>query len=132
VFSFGATGALYAQITQGLPSRSFSPPTAQRRRALLWTGSASRGQSFTYAVGKAVLYGPALDVTDGEAVLRAGGFNYIAIADPATAPYGAAAVAIIEKLGLTAASRPSRWSAQTSRRRCSSSIAAMLNWVSWR
>ena len=27
VFSFGATGQFYTQITQGAPFRSFSPPT---------------------------------------------------------------------------------------------------------
>jgi molybdate transport system substrate-binding protein len=106
VFSFGATGALYAQITQGAPFQVFLSADAATPARAIVDGFGVAGTDFTYAAGKAVLHGPALDVTDGEAVLRAGGFNYIAIADPATAPYGAAAVAIIEKLGLTAALTP--------------------------
>jgi molybdate transport system substrate-binding protein len=34
-------------------------------------------------------------------VLQGGGFQHIAIADPATAPYGAAAIAVIAALGAT-------------------------------
>ena len=42
---------------------------------------------------------PTLDVTDGAAVLAAGAFQHLAIADPKTAPYGAAAVEAMSKLG---------------------------------
>ncbi len=40
------------------------------------------------------------------AVLTANGFQHIAIADPATAPYGAAGVEVIEKLGPTGRTTP--------------------------
>ena len=91
VISSGATGALYTQITQGAPFEVFlaadnkRPAAGGRPRA-----SVSTARVFTYAVGKVVLYSTTLDVTDGEAVLKAGAFQHIAIADPKTAPYGAA------------------------------------------
>jgi len=53
-----------------------------------------------------VLYSPSLDLTDGAAVLKAGDFQHIAIADPKTAPYGAAGLEVVEKLGLTEAITP--------------------------
>jgi len=39
-------------------------------------------------------------------VLKADAFQHIAIADPKAAPYGAAAMAVFDKLGLTAAVTP--------------------------
>lgn len=106
IFSFGATGALYTQITQGAPFQVFLAADSKTPARAIVDGLGAEGTGFTYAVGKAVLYSPTFDVTDGEAVLQAGAFSHVAIADPATAPYGAAAVAIIDKLGLTAALRP--------------------------
>jgi len=55
---------------------------------------------FTYAVGKLVLFSTTLDLSQGEATLRSGKFHKIAIANPATAPYGAAAVEAMKALGL--------------------------------
>jgi molybdate transport system substrate-binding protein len=68
-------------------------------------GFAVEGTVFTYAVGKLVLYGPGIDVTDGEAVLKAGAFEHLAIADPDTASYGAAAMQVLDALGLAEALR---------------------------
>jgi len=39
-------------------------------------------------------------------VLKTGDFTHLAIANPKTAPYGAAATAVIDKLGLTARLQP--------------------------
>jgi molybdate transport system substrate-binding protein len=105
-FSFGATGALYTQITQGAPFEVFLSADAKRPAQAVSEGFGVEDSVFTYAIGKVVLYGPALDVTDGAAVLAAGNFQKIAIADPSTAPYGAAAVEAIGELGLTDALSP--------------------------
>ena len=100
--SFGATGALFAQITQGAPFDVFLSADDKRTKTAINDGFGVDGTEFTYAVGKLVLYSPTLDVTDGAAVLEAGAFQHIAIADPRAAPYGAAAMAVLDTLGLTA------------------------------
>lgn len=101
VFSFGATGALYTQITQAAPFDAFFSADAKRSKTAIDEGFGVAGTDFTYAVGKVVLYSPTLDVTDGAAVLKGGAFQHIAIADPKTAPYGVAGIAVLEGLGLT-------------------------------
>lgn len=106
VISAGATGALYTQITQGAPFEVFLAADNKRPAQAVAEGFGVEGSVFTYAVGRVVLYSAILDVADGEAVLEAGTFQHIAIADPKTAPYGAAAMAVIEALGLAAALTP--------------------------
>jgi molybdate transport system substrate-binding protein len=100
-FSFGATGALYTQITQGAPFEVFLSADNKRPTQAVKDGLGVDGSVFTYAVGAVVLYAPGIDVTDGKAVLAAGAYQHLSIADPKTAPYGAAAVETLEKLGLT-------------------------------
>lgn len=98
--SFGSTGTLYTQATQGAPFEVFLSADNTRPEQAVKDGIGVDGTVFTYAVGTLVLYSPSLDLSDGEAVLAAGAFNHIAIADPATAPYGAAAVQTLDRLGL--------------------------------
>jgi molybdate transport system substrate-binding protein len=104
--SFGATGALYTQITQAAPFDVFLSADDKRTKTAIKDGYAVDGTDFTYAVGKVVLYSPTIDVTDGEAVLKANVFQHLAIADPKAAPYGAAGMSVLEKLGLTTAVTP--------------------------
>jgi len=105
-FSFGATGALYTQITQAAPFEVFLSADNKRPAQAVTDGLGVEGTVFTYAVGKVVLYSPTLDVTDGAAVLKANAFQHIAVADPKTAPYGKAGLEAVEKLGLTDAITP--------------------------
>ncbi len=104
--SFGATGALYTQISQAAPFDVFLSADNKRTAQAIKDGFGVDGTDFTYAVGKVVLYSPTIDVTDGEAVLKANAFQHIAIADPKAAPYGAAGMATLDKLGLTEAVTP--------------------------
>jgi molybdate transport system substrate-binding protein len=104
--SFGATGTLYTQITQGAPFEVFLSADNKRPKQAVTEGLGVDGTVFTYAVGTLVLFSPTLDVADGSATLAAGGFDHLAIADPRTAPYGAAAVQAIDRLGLAAAIEP--------------------------
>jgi len=104
--SFGATGALYTQITQDGPFDVFLSADDKRTGIAIKDGFGVEGTEFTYAVGKVVLYSPTIDVTDGAAVLKGGAFEHIALADPRAAPYGAAGVAVLDKLGLAAAVTP--------------------------
>lgn len=99
--SFGSTGALYTQITQAAPFDVFLSADDKRTATAIRDGFGVVGTDFTYAVGKVVLYSPAIDLTEGEEVLKSNAFQHIAIADPKAAPYGAAGLAVLEALGLT-------------------------------
>jgi molybdate transport system substrate-binding protein len=105
-YSFGATGLLYTQISQGAPFEVLLAADAERPRRAVAGGLGVEGTVFTYAIGALALYSTSLDLSDGKAVLEAGDFDKVAIADPATAPYGRAAQETIEALGLTDAITP--------------------------
>lgn len=98
--SFGATGGLYAQITQGAPFAILLAADADRPALAVESGFGIAGTVFTYAIGRLAAYSPTLDVSDGVATLSAGNFSHVAIADPETAPYGAAALEALAALGL--------------------------------
>ncbi|MBN9317188.1 MAG: molybdate ABC transporter substrate-binding protein [Devosia sp.] len=100
-FSFGATGQLYTQLSQGAPFEVFLAADDKRPALAVQEGFGVAGTVFTYAVGKVVLYSPTIDVTDGAAVLKANAFQHLAVADPRTAPYGAAGMQVLDRLGLT-------------------------------
>jgi len=105
-YSFGATGQLYTQITQGAPFEVFLSADDVRPAQAVTEGLGVEGSVFTYAIGALALYSTSLDLANGKAVLEAGDFDKVAIADPATAPYGRAAIEAVEALGLTAAIAP--------------------------
>ncbi len=95
--SAGSTGKLYAQIRNGAPFDVFLAADAERPLRLEREGLAVAGSRFTYAVGRLVLWSPRPGrFDDGLAWLRAGEFRRIALANPATAPYGRAARQFLE------------------------------------
>ena len=106
VLSFGATGQFYAQITQGAPFDVLVSADQATPAKAISEGHAVAGSAFTYSVGKLVLYSKTLDVSSGDKAMRDGKFGKIAIANPATAPYGAAAIETLTGLGLLGALRP--------------------------
>ena len=53
-----------------------------------------------------MLCGKATDVTKGEAVLKDNAFTKLSIANPTSAPYGAAAIETMKKLGVYEALQP--------------------------
>lgn len=98
--SFGSSGQFYAQIAHGAPYQVFLSADAARPAKAEQAGLGVPGTRFTYAVGRLVLFSKHPGLVDpAGAVLRSGRFSRIAIADPATAPYGAAAVQTLQKLG---------------------------------
>jgi molybdate transport system substrate-binding protein len=107
VLSFGATGQLDSQIRQGAPFEVFLSADVERPRRLVVDGKAGPGAPVIYACGRLVLYStrPGLVDNRGE-VLRRGGFAHLAIADPALAPYGAAAVELMRRRGVHDALKP--------------------------
>lgn len=97
--SFGSSGQFYAQIANGAPFEVFLSADRERPEKAEAEGLAVAGSRFTYAVGRLALYSKTPGLVDGKgAVLKAGRFNKIAIADPKTAPYGVAAVETMKKL----------------------------------
>ena len=107
ILSFGATGKFYAQITNGAPFEVFLSADDTTPAKLEKEGAAVSGSSFTYATGKLVLWSAKLGAVDLQGdVLEKGEFKTLAIAAPKLAPYGAAAVETLAKLGLTAAVGP--------------------------
>jgi molybdate transport system substrate-binding protein len=105
--SFGSSGAFYAQIAHGAPFEVFLSADAERPQKAEQAGLGVAGTRFTYAVGRLALYSKRPGLVDGKgAVLKAGRFDRLAIANPTTAPYGAAAVETLRRLGLWVALEP--------------------------
>lgn len=104
-FSFGATGALYTQITQGAPFDALLSADAATPARLADEGHGDGKSVFSYAIGKLVLFSTIEGLATGPESLE-GAFANIAIAEPAAAPYGAAAIETLDALGLTETLRP--------------------------
>jgi len=107
VVASGATGKFYAQIRNGAPFEVLLSADDETPARLEAEGQVVAKSRFTYAVGRLVLWSAKANYVDATgAVLKTGDFTHLAIANPKTAPYGAAAVAVIDKLGLTARLQP--------------------------
>ena len=106
LLSFGASGAFFTQITHDAPFQVFLSADEERPKAAVAQGFAAPGSVFTYAVGRLVLWSRVLDVSKGEETLKAGAFSRLSIANPAAAPYGAAAVETMKALGVYDALQP--------------------------
>jgi molybdate transport system substrate-binding protein len=101
VISAASSGQLYAQIKQGAPFDVFLSADSERPKLLESEGLAVSGSRFTYAIGTLVLWSPRAGVVDakGEA-LRSAQLHMLAIADPKSAPYGAAAQQVLIAMNL--------------------------------
>ncbi|KQY30910.1 molybdate ABC transporter substrate-binding protein [Caulobacter sp. Root487D2Y] len=107
VLSFGASGQFYTQMAHGAPYEVFLSADAERPRKAEQEGLAVAGTRYTYAVGRLVLYSKTPGLVDAKgAVLGSDRFVKLAIADPAAAPYGRAAVETLRKLKLYDALAP--------------------------
>lgn len=106
VLSFGSSGQFYAQITQDAPFQIMLSADEERPRKLVEDGLGVADSRFTYAIGKLVLWSKTQDFVKGEDTLKTSAFNKLSIANPAAAPYGAAAVETLKALGLYDALQP--------------------------
>ena len=105
--STASTGKFYSQIVGGAPFEVFLAADDETPKRLLAENHAVAGTRFTYAIGKLVLWSarPGL-VDDQGAVLASDRFRYLAVANPKTAPYGAAAHQVLKARGLAEALAP--------------------------
>jgi molybdate transport system substrate-binding protein len=103
----GSTGKFYAQIVAGAPFELLIAADDETPKKLIAEGQAVAGSNFTYAIGKLVLWSAKPGFVDAQgAVLGSGRFAHLAIANPKVAPYGAAALQVIEARGLGEALAP--------------------------
>lgn len=101
VLAFGSTGKFYAQIRNGAPFQVLLAADDETPARLDKEGLTAPGTRFTYAIGRLVLWSRQSGLVDDKGeILRKGRFERLAIADPRLAPYGAAAVESLTKLGL--------------------------------
>src|SRR5690606_7003570 len=100
ILSFGATGQLYTQIIQGAPFEVFLAADDERPALAVSEGHGVDGSVFTYAIGQLVLYSAEPQRVNEAETLKANDFERLAIANPETAPYGAAAVETLQALGV--------------------------------
>ena len=105
--SYGSTGKFYAQIANGAPFQVLLAADDETPAKLIKEGNAVPGSAFTYAIGKLVLWSadPKRVDTKGE-VLKKGGFKHLSLANPKTAPYGAAGMQVMSKLGVADSIKP--------------------------
>lgn len=98
----GATGKLYAQISEGAPFAVLLSADAKAPAKLEDEGNAVAGTRFTYAVGKLSLWSADADRigTDPKAALTAPDTLHVAIANPDLAPYGVAAREALTAMGV--------------------------------
>jgi molybdate transport system substrate-binding protein len=99
--TYSSTGSLYGQIVNGAPYDVFLSADEETPRLLFEKGVS--GKLLLYATGRVVLWGGGKEICgakDWKEALRRPGVRKIAIANPVTAPYGAAAEAALKKSGL--------------------------------
>ena len=99
--AFGATGKFYAQIKNGAPFAVLLAADDETPTRLEKEGLAMAGTRFTYAVGRLALWSKQPNFVDDKGeILRSNRFEKLAIADPKLAPYGAAAMEVIQRMGM--------------------------------
>jgi molybdate transport system substrate-binding protein len=105
--ALGSTGRFYAQVRSGAPFEVLLAADDETPARLEQEGLAVAGTRFTYAIGRLALWSadPALVDRQGD-VLRQAPRAKLAIADPKLAPYGAAALEALDRLGVRAGWEP--------------------------
>jgi molybdate transport system substrate-binding protein len=105
--AFGSTGKFYAQIKNGAPFQVLLSADDETPARLEKEGLAVSGTRFTYAIGTLVLWSAKPGYVDGKGdVLKKSAFQHLALANPKLAPYGAAAVEVLNKLDLNVVLEP--------------------------
>jgi molybdate transport system substrate-binding protein len=102
--TYGSSGNFFAQIQNGAPFDLFFSADLEYPRKLQAAGLAETGTLYEYALGRIVIWtrhdAPIDVAAQGWNALLSPFVQKIAIANPALAPYGRAAVAALEKAGI--------------------------------
>lgn len=100
-FSFGPTGKLFAQISNGAPFDLFFAANEKTPKAAIEKKFAIKDSYFIYAQGALALYSASLPVaTQKQTILTHSKIRFISVANPKTAPYGTQAIHYLKKTGL--------------------------------
>lgn len=104
----GASGSLFAQIRHGAPFDVFLSADLDYPRQLVAAGAGDAASLRTFATGRLVVWTSRaeLDLTDLAALVRSDAVRKIALAQPKVAPYGRAAQAALETLGVWREAQP--------------------------
>ena len=103
--SSASTGVLVSQIENGAPFTALLAADSERPRYLEDYELAVLDTRFTYAIGKLAL-ASVTDKLPGPAMLRAGRYQTLGIANPLLAPYGQAAQTTLLRMGLWTVAKP--------------------------
>ena len=107
LLAFGATGKFYAQVRNGAPFEVLLAADDETPARLEAEGQAVAGTRYTYALGRLVLWSARAGFVDSRGeILKSSSYRHLAVANPKTAPYGAAAVTVLDRLGLRARVQP--------------------------
>lgn len=98
--SSGSTGQLAAQISNGAPFDVFLAADQARPEALIKDKLAVASSRFTYAGGRLALLTPGRTIPPDGAIPDLGDLTRISIANPRTAPYGLAAMDVLDSLDI--------------------------------
>lgn len=96
----GSSGNFYSQIKNGAPFDVFFSADTERPKLLEEEGLGVKDSRVTYAVGRLALWSLTPSLVKGADTLNSQHFKHLAIANPKTAPYGAAAMQALQKLGV--------------------------------
>jgi molybdate transport system substrate-binding protein len=100
----GATGKLYAQMAQGAPFDVFLSADSATATRIGQDSLGDAASRFTYAYGRLALLAAdpaALAGGDIKAALEAASLRHLAMANPQLAPYGVAAMQVLDEFALT-------------------------------
>jgi molybdate transport system substrate-binding protein len=100
---YGSSGQFAAQIAQGAPFDVFLSADENLMADLVKRGRVAHDSVRVYAIGRLAIWVRStsrLDISRGAAALADDGAKFIAIANPAHAPYGRAAVDALRRSGL--------------------------------
>ena len=104
----GASGNLFAQIQHGAPFDVFLSADTDYPKQVVAAKLGDAATLRTFATGRLVLWTTRadVDVSDIASAIRSATLKKLAIAQPKLAPYGRAARAALEELGLSAVATP--------------------------